>query len=63
MGGLSKPQQKAHVHFEFYRFGHHLLTKFFEHYNERGTILVNEVILPKNSKECYEIEHGYGTHK
>uniref|UniRef100_A0A914YWP4 Timeless N-terminal domain-containing protein n=1 Tax=Panagrolaimus superbus TaxID=310955 RepID=A0A914YWP4_9BILA len=62
LGKLPKAQQKTHIHFDFYRFGHHLLTQFFNHYKERGNMLINEVVLPKTAKECYEIENGYGTH-
>uniref|UniRef100_A0AC34F0E1 Timeless N-terminal domain-containing protein n=1 Tax=Panagrolaimus sp. ES5 TaxID=591445 RepID=A0AC34F0E1_9BILA len=62
IGKLSKTQQKTHIHFDLYRFGHHLLTQFFIHYKERGNMLINEVVLPKTAKECYEIENGYGTH-
>uniref|UniRef100_A0A7E4W433 TIMELESS domain-containing protein n=1 Tax=Panagrellus redivivus TaxID=6233 RepID=A0A7E4W433_PANRE len=51
-----------HIHFDLYQFGHHLLKQFFGHFMERGPIMMNEILFAKTGKECYEIEHGYGTH-
>uniref|UniRef100_A0A0N5ATF3 TIMELESS domain-containing protein n=1 Tax=Syphacia muris TaxID=451379 RepID=A0A0N5ATF3_9BILA len=48
--------------YELYEFGYHLLKKFFIAYERIGSRLVPEILFWKGSKECYEIDYGYGSY-
>ncbi|KHJ80271.1 timeless protein region [Oesophagostomum dentatum] len=59
---VSKEDMKKNRFFELYTFGYHLLKRFFACFETLGDKLAPEILFWKGVKECYEIEHGYGTY-
>ncbi len=46
-----------------YEFGFHLMKRFFATYRTVGATLIAETLFWKGPRECYEIEHGYGSYE
>ncbi|VDK43315.1 unnamed protein product [Anisakis simplex] len=49
--------------FRVYEFGYHLLKQFFSRYETTGSKLIPELLFWKGPKECYDLEHGYGSYE
>lgn len=62
LSNLTKELRKSSPLFELYQFGYHVLKKFFVKFAEMGEDLAIEALFWKGHKECYEIEHGYGSY-
>ncbi|VDM68771.1 unnamed protein product [Strongylus vulgaris] len=60
--GVAKEDMKKSRFFELYTFGYHLLRKFFACFQKLGDKMCPEILFWKGARECYEIEHGYGTY-
>ncbi|MFH4976321.1 hypothetical protein AB6A40_003030 [Gnathostoma spinigerum] len=62
MRELSKAEAKSSPHYKIYEFGYHLLKRFFKRLNIVGSVIVPELLFWKSSRECHDIEFGYGSY-
>ncbi|CAJ0598426.1 unnamed protein product [Cylicocyclus nassatus] len=61
--GVRKEDMKKNRLFDLYTFGYHLLKRFFSCFEVLGDKIFPEILFWKGARECYEIEHGYGTYE